>query len=190
MFRRSIGWFWVGLLSFVFGCKPQPSRKAVNLALGNVFVDAFYSFDRDSLSPLLSNASTSQPEILYYQQWAKCAHYTILDRSHMIVQNDTLVICPVTVKDDLMGALQIPLNITDTFHITIIAGKIHSVTTSSNDIDTYYKAKAWVKTNRPELIEIPCKGIWAGGPTPCECVLGMIEGFKAYIANKKYTLYQ
>jgi len=30
------------------------------------------------------------------------------------------------------------------------------------------------------LVETQCEGIWAGGPTPCQCIKGMIEGFKAY----------
>ncbi|HTH55786.1 MAG TPA: hypothetical protein VL728_07045 [Cyclobacteriaceae bacterium] len=162
------------------GCKhastpgeAQPSA----VALGNRFVDAFYSFDRDSLQSLLSTAKESQPEILYYQKWAECAHYKIIDRTHYFERNDSTVIMPVTVKDDLMSALAIDFNVTDTFHITIRNKKIHSVKTSSNDPAEYYQAKEWVKQNRPEFVEKACEGIWAGGPTPCECVQGMIKGF-------------
>jgi hypothetical protein len=35
------------------------------------------------------------------------------------VKNDTLIICPVTVEDDLIKALELDLNVTDTFHIVI-----------------------------------------------------------------------
>jgi hypothetical protein len=90
------------------------------------------------------------------------------------------VIFPITVKDDLMSALAIDFNVTDTFHITIRDQKIVSVKTSSNDLDDYYKAKEWVKANRPEYVEKACEGIWEGGPTPCECVKGMITGFTEY----------
>jgi len=150
------------------------------VTIANKFIDAFYSFNRDSLQSMLSVARESQPNILYYQKWAECAHYHVIDRDHYFEQNDSVVIVPVTVKDDLMGALEIDFNVTDTFHITIRNGSIRSVTTASNDLDEYYKAKEWVKQNRSELIEKPCEGIWAGGPTPCECVQGMLRGFAAF----------
>jgi hypothetical protein len=156
-----------------------------NLALAFRFIDTFYSFNRDSLQSLLAEARQSQPEILYYQKWAECAHYTVLDRTQFFQRNDSTIILPVTVKDDLMSALAINFNVTDTFHITVRNKKIHDVKTSSNDPAEYYQAKEWVKKNRPELIEKACEGIWAGGPTPCECVLGMLKGFEEYLREKK-----
>jgi hypothetical protein len=64
--------------------------------------------------------------------------------------------------------------------LTINKGQIQSVQTSSNDPDVYFIAKEWVKKNRPELIEEPCKGIWEGGPTPCDCVKAMVKGFTEF----------
>lgn len=156
-----------------------------NVALANQFIDAFYSFNRDSLASILSNAIESQPEILYYQKWAECGNYKIINRGDCIEKNDTMVLCPITVKDDLIGALKIDFNVTDTFHLTIIEGQIRSVQTSSNDPDIYLEAKEWVKKNHPELIGEPCKGIWEGGPTPCECVKAMVKGFNEFISNEK-----
>jgi hypothetical protein len=147
-------------------------------------VDAFYSFNRDSLESKLSLAKESQPSILYYQKWAECGNYKIVARGDYIEKTDSLVLVPVTVKDDLMGALNIDFNVTDTFHLSIRNGKIHSVQTSSNDPDEYYKAKEWVKLNRPDLVEKACEGIWEGGPTPCECVQGMVKGFAEFIATQ------
>jgi hypothetical protein len=169
------------------GCKKASTHEshANNVVLGNHFVDAFYSFNRDSLQSLLSSAKESRAEILYYQKWAECAHYRIIDRTHYFEENDSTIILPVTVKDDLMRALAIDFNVTDTFHITVRNEKIHTVKTSSNDLAEYYQAKEWVKKNRPELIEKACEGIWAGGPTPCECVLGMIKGFGEYLKEKR-----
>lgn len=155
----------------------ESTLKANNIVVANQFVDAFYSFDRDSLASVLSNAVESQPELLYYQKWAECGNYKIINRHMPIGKNDSLVLCPVTVKDDLIGALNIDFNVTDTFHLTIVEGQIRSVQTSSNDPDMYHQAKEWVKKNRPELIEVPCLGIWEGGPTPCECVKSMVKGF-------------
>jgi len=156
---------------------------ASNFAVGNKFIDAFYSFNRDSLQGMLASAKKSQPEILYYQKWAECANYKIVDR-HYFEKNDSLVIFPITVKDDLMGALAIDFNVTDTFHISVHNGEIVSVKTSSNDIDVYYEAKEWVIKNRPELVEKACEGIWEGGPTPCECVKGMVKGFSEFVEIK------
>lgn len=134
---------------------------------------------------LLSLAETSQPNILYYQKWAECGNYKIVKRGGCIEKNDSLVLFPVTVKDDLMRALNIDFNVTDTFRLTIHDGQIRSVETSSNDLAAYYEAKEWVKKNRPEFVEKACEGIWAGGPTPCECVQGMVKGFGEFIAREK-----
>lgn len=168
------------LVLVLAGCKNEIHTDAQDIALGNAFIDAFYSFHEDSLQSLLASAETSQPEILYYQKWAECANYKILDRTKFLKKSDSLLVFPVTVKDDLMKALAIDFNVTDTFHILIKQGKITSVKTSSNDVDTYYQAKEWVNKNRPELVAIPCEGIWNGGPTPCECVQGMIKGFTEF----------
>lgn len=165
----------------LFSCNPAVN----NISVGNDFVDAFYSFNRDSLQSLLASAETSQPEILYYQKWAECANYKVLDRTHYFQGNDSTIVFPVTVKDDLMTALAIDFNVTDTFHIVIRNGVITSVQTSSNDLEEYYKAKEWVAINRPEFIDPACEGIWEGGPTPCECVLGTIKGFAEYAESKK-----
>ncbi len=159
------------------------SIKSNKIDVANKFIDTFYSFDRDSLASILLYAKSSQPNILYYQKWAECAHYEVVNRAPFIVKNDSLVLCPITVKDDLMGSLKIDFNVTDTFHVTVVDGKIRSVETSSNDPDEYYEAKEWVKLNRPEYIEKQCEGIWAGGPTPCECVLGMVKGFGEMVAG-------
>jgi hypothetical protein len=108
-----------------------------------------------------------------------------MQKNAFIERNDSLILCPITVKDDLIGSLNIDFNVTDTFHLTIINGHIHSVQTSSNDPDIYYEAKEWVRLNRPELIKEPCEGIWEEGSTPCECVRAMVEGFKLFINSQK-----
>ena len=72
--------------------------------VANQFIDAFYSFNKDSLSSILSEANESRPGILFYQKWAECGNYAVLNRADVIVKNDTLVVCPVTVRDDLIQA--------------------------------------------------------------------------------------
>lgn len=176
-------------LLLLIGCRNGPGNDSSNIQMSNhtvanEFVDAFYSFNRDSLESMMIHASKSQPNILYYQKWAECGHYKILKRGNAIEKNDSLLLLPITVKDDLMSALHIDFNVTDTFRITMKNGQIYSVETSSNDPDEYYKAKEWVKKNRPELVEKACEGIWEGGPTPCECIQGMIKGFAGFVKEK------
>jgi hypothetical protein len=177
---------WIGVLLFT-GCKndKSPVTKNKNLTIANKFVDAFYSFNKDSLASMLSFAKESHPNILYYQKWAECGHYEVLKRDAYSEKNDSVVIFPVTVKDDLMAALQIDFNVTDTFRLTIRDGHIRRVENSSNDPDEYYQAKDWVKQNRPELVEKACEGVWAGGPTPCECIQGFVKGFEELIQTQK-----
>jgi hypothetical protein len=177
-------------LLFVFGCKDSPQSDAdvvveKNIAAANEFIDAFYSFDSDKLESTLTYAEESKPSILYYQGWAEGGNYAIIDRHLCVVKNDSLVICPVTVKDDLIVALEIDFFVTDTFHVKVINGRILSVTTSSNDPPLFHEAREWVRQNRPELIEEPCRGMWEGGPTPDECCRAMVKGFAEFIAIKK-----
>ncbi|EAR12619.1 hypothetical protein PI23P_08335 [Polaribacter irgensii 23-P] len=181
--------FYLSILIFL-GCKNQTNSKIDvyqndNIVIANQFIDAFYSFNEDSLKLSLSYAEKSHPSILYYQKWAECGNYEVLNRADCEIKNDSLVICPVTVKDDLMSALELDLNVTDTFHIIIKDKKIRSVKTSSNDPVVYYKAKDWIKQNRPELIEKPCEDAWEGGPTPCECIKATIQGLAEFKANEE-----
>ena len=124
MTSKIIGIYILALL--LSSCKTPPNADMKNIEVGISFIDAFYSFNKDSLASILSDAEKSQPEILYYQKWAECANYKVLDRSHYFERNDSVVVFPVTVKDDLMSALAIDFNVTDTFHISIKNGKITS----------------------------------------------------------------
>lgn len=173
------------LVAILVGCENKQQTNLIEGSLSNStlayeFINAFYSFNADSLQAILADAPTSQPNLLYYQKWAECGHYEVVKRNPFIEKNDSTILVPVTVKDDLMAALKIDFNVTDTFHITIRKGKIIGVETSSNDPTQYYEAKEWVKQNLPELIEKPCEGIWNGGPTPCDCIQGMLKGFEAF----------
>ena len=185
--RMTIHQFIIGLLLLSASCNNASHPEASvahesNIVVANKFLDAFYLFNSDSLESTLSDAKSTQPKILFYQKWAQCGNYEVITRHDCIGKNDSLVICPVTVKDDLMAGLNINFNVTDTFHLTITKGRIRSVKTSSNDPDVYYKAKEWVKENRPDLIAT-CEGIGAGASAPCECILGMIKGFKEFITT-------
>ena len=184
-FRQLFAFLLFSLITVSTSTAQNDNTQVNNLAIGNKFIDAFYSFNKDSLQTLVSSAQKSQSGILFYQKWAECANYKVIDRTHYFAKNDSTIVFPVTVKDDLMTALAIDFNVTDTFHILLRNRKIVSVTTSSNDVAEYYKAKEWVNKNRPDLVA-GC-GLGVGDSKACECVLGMIKGFTEYTENKKLT---
>lgn len=179
----------ISILILLFSCNNNSNKsiqlsQQTNIDIGNKFINAFYSFNKDSLQTILNDAKESQPEILYYQKWAECANYKIVNRAQYVEKNDSTIIFPITVEDDLMAALKIDFNVTDSFHILIKNGKIRTIKTSSNDVADFYKAEEWVKRYRPEFVEKACEGIWEGGPTPCECVQGVVKGFTEFRIEK------
>ena len=157
------------------------------IATAETFVDAFYSFDPDALEAALSTAEDSIPSILFYQGWAEGGNYEIMERMPCNIENEGTVSCSITVKDDLIGALGIDFNVTDTFHLTFSDGQIASVTNSSNDPQAYYEAQKWVEENRPELIAEPCKGFFDGGLTPGDCVRAMVRGYSEFVASGEFS---
>ncbi len=94
------------------------------ITTAEMFVDAFYSFDPDVLQASLSTAEDSIPSILFYQGWAEAGNYEIMERMPCNVENEGTVNCSITVKDDLIGALGIDFNVTDTFHLAFSDGQI------------------------------------------------------------------
>ncbi len=169
--------FYLSILIFI-GCKNRTNSKINihqndNVEIANKFIDAFYSFNKDSLQSTLTHANDSKKRIFYYQKWAECGNYKVIKRNNFIKKNDSLVLCPITVKDDLISALEVNFNVTDTFHLTIINGEIRSVDTTSDDPALFYEAKDWTKQNRPKLMEKACIGV----STPCKCVKATVKGF-------------
>jgi hypothetical protein len=164
--------------SILLGCASK-SNVAGNNGIDQ-FIDAFYSFDRSRLDALLEHAESSKPDILYYQGWAEGGNYKIVDRKPCTSAGESVIACPVTVDDDLGNALKFAYEVTDTFKLTFSGGEIIKVETSSDDPPEFYTAQEWIRTHRPELIEVACKGYFAGGPTPGECVKAMVQGFKEF----------
>ena len=92
------------------------------------------------------------------------------------------VSCDITVRDDLIAALRTGYWVTDTFHLTLRDGRIVKVRNTSNDPPDFEQAMSWLKRERPEVMSGPCKGFFAGGPTPQDCVRAVVKGFAAYRA--------
>lgn len=177
-------------LAFVLltGCddRSNATTDEASLSSAETFVDAFYSFDREHLVGVLSLAKDSIPEIVYYQGWAVGGNYKVLERKPCVRDGATTVSCSIKVKDDLMGALGIPFDVTDTFHLTFSKGNIVAVKTSSNDLEVFGDAEKWVRRTRPELISEPCKGYFDGGPTPELCVQAMVRGYAEFARSDEF----
>ena len=143
-------------------------------------IDAFYSFDPVRLRAALSDAPASQPQIMYYQGWAEGGHYAVLTRKPCRLTGRDEASCEITVRDDLIDALGTGYWVTDTFHLTFRGGRIAKVRTSSNDPPEFDAALNWLKRERPGIMTGPCRGFFAGGPTPHDCVKAVVGGFAAY----------
>ncbi len=168
---------------FLAGCQQMHTRNGME-DLANEFIQAFYSFNPDDLHKAIPEADEeSKSSILYYQGWAEGGNYRVLTRHSLLVENDSIVKCPVTVKDDLIGALQLEMHVTDTFHLMIREGAIRSIETSSNDPPLFYEARKWVRENRPELTEIPCAQDENGG-TPGDCCRAVVQGFREFMEKE------
>ena len=178
MLRRYAGAL---ILAFVLSsCGDASSPDDRSIAAAEAYVDAFYSFDADALRRVLASAQDSLPVMLFYQGWAEGGNYEVVQRFPCARSEGQTIDCSITVKDDLIAALGIDFNVTDTFHLTVVDGQIVNVTNSSNDPQAYYDANEWVRNNRPELIEVPCEGFFDGGPTPGDCVRAMVSGYAEY----------
>jgi hypothetical protein len=165
------------------GGAPQPQ---LNMSAAENLIDAFYSFDRSRLIHALESAKESQPAILYYQGWAEGGNYRVVKRMPCIQDGPASAHCSITVKDDLMRALGIPFDVTDTFHVSFAERRIVAVKTSSNDLPVFDQALRWVRRERTESIRIPCDGFFSGGPTPGDCVRAMVRGFAEFASSKDF----
>jgi hypothetical protein len=156
------------------------------LAKAESFIDAFYSFDPVELRTFLLEAEGSAPSIIYYQGWAKGGNYKLLNRKPCERSNLSSVKCSITVEDDPILALGIDFKVTDTFHISFSNGEISAVKASSDDPQIYYDAESWVRANLSNLIEVPCRGFFDGGPTPGDCARAMAEGYAQFAASDDF----
>ena len=172
----------------VAGCAARPEGRPADagapLALAEGFVDAFYSFDAQRLRGTLSGAPASVPAIVYYQGWAEGGNYRVVDRKPCRVDKPDEVVCEITVKDDLIAALGTGYDVTDTFRISFKDGRIAGVRTSSNDPPQFDEALQWLRRERPEMLDGPCTGFFAGGPTPQACVRAVVKGFAEFRARR------
>lgn len=155
---------------------PRPIVRSP-LAAAESFINDFYSFDPVRLQRAMSSAPASRQEIMYYQGWAEGGNYLSLKRQPCRFEKTDEVRCDITVKDDLIAALRTGYHVTDTFHLSFSDGLIVKVRTSSNDPPEMNAAFKWLRRERPDIWAGPCRGFYAGGPTPQDCVRAVVRGF-------------
>ena len=178
------------LIIIAGGCadsRAVESARDPRLSTAEKLIDAFYSFDPAPLRAALADAPESAPQIVYYQGWAEGGNYAVLDRKPCRLVSADEVSCDIQVRDDLIAALGTGYWVTDTFHLTFRDGRIVKVRTSSNDPPEFDQALQWVKAQRPELMIGACRGFFAGGTTPQDCVKAVVKGFADYRAARAAT---
>lgn len=153
---------------------------AARLALAERFVTAFYSFETEPLAGLLAEAGDSAADMLFYQGWARGGNYIVMQRMPCTEADDDRVRCSITVQDDLVLALGIDFDVTDTFDISFSDGAISAVETSSNDPELYHDARDWVWEHHPERVREACDGSPEASPDPERCVSNMLKGYREY----------
>jgi hypothetical protein len=165
-----------------------PRSERPDEAAAEAFVDAFYSFDRARLAPLIASADSTGPRTLAYQNWAEGGHYEVIERRPCRATEGGVVRCSITVRDDLVAALRLGWWVTDHFDLRFADGRIRSVVTSSNDPQVYLDARAWVEQHRPELIAEACKRDPATNVrlTPGLCAAAMRQGYLAFAASDDF----
>lgn len=169
---------WLAIAPLTVGAEDAADSPHVTMA--EQFVNAFYSFDPEPLGKLLAQAGDSAQDILFYQGWALGGNYVVMQRMPCEMVDDNSVRCSITVQDDLVLALGIDFDVTDTFLLTFTDGAISAVETSSNDPQRYHDARDWVWANRGELVTQPCKGGPGMAPDPVKCVGNILEGYREY----------
>jgi hypothetical protein len=172
-------------LSACSGEADTEAELASNLAIAEGMINAFYSFDANSLQPFLSEAGKSQASILNYQAWAEGGNYKVLVRVPCATESENVISCAITVQDDPVVALETGFDVTDTFHVTFEDSVIKGVETSSNDQPIYFEAREWVEANLPEVIEGPCRREDGIRVTPGDCARAMTDGYKQFMVAKK-----
>lgn len=178
-------------IGFATSCgdsNPAQSRPpdGDHLSVAETFIDRFYAFDSAELTAMLGQAVDSVPSVSFYQGWAEGGHYQVVRRQPCEAAGPQRVSCSITVQDDLMLALGIDFHVTDTFELSFAEGAIASVETSSNDLQVFWDAREWVNEEHPELIRIPCRGMFDGGPTPGDCIRAMVEGYAKFAVSTDF----
>ncbi|NKB99095.1 MAG: hypothetical protein GKR90_11470 [Pseudomonadales bacterium] len=152
-------------------------------ALGEAFIDAFYSWDAPQLRQTVATASHEDIErVLYYQGWAIGANYAIQTRRSCERDQNTLT-CAITVTDDFGRAMG--YTATDTFTLVLEDEAITNVAFEGDDPPIFSELQAWIGEEQPEIYTGPCKDLFAGGTTPGDCARAVATAAQAFMNLRK-----
>ncbi len=164
---------------FLLFCPFISSANQDDLHTAESFLDAFYTFDQSKLARFLAPNAESD-RVLYYQAWAQAANYKVKQRTPCDLNVSKAIVCAVTVTDDFgqtMGYVA-----TDTFTMTIQENKVSAISFEGDDPPIFQQLFAWIAENRPEILEGPCKDLFAGGNTPGTCAHAVVAAAKEFVA--------
>ena len=155
------------------------------LVTAEAFIDAFYSWDRQTLENTLTSDTLGAEQVTYYQGWAKGGNYAIQNRRPCAWAEEEIQ-CPITVTDDFGKTLG--YTATDTFHLTIQDSKVASVRFTADDPPIFSELQAWMMAERPEIFAGPCKDFFAGGTTPGDCARAVANAAREFMAKRGQSL--
>ena len=141
------------------------SLSNANNSAAENFISAFYSWDANKLTSLMSEDADTVA-ILYYQRWAAAANYKVKVRRPCKAEADQSV-CAITVTDDFGSAMG--YEATDTFRMSFNDDKVSTVTFSADDPAIFQELFQWVTQHHPDTFTGPCFEMFAGGETPGDC---------------------
>lgn len=163
--------FFRGVCLSALICLPN-FVTAATLDVAETFIDAFYSFHPETLSAVTTPGMDAD-NALYYQAWAKAAHYQIQNRRPCTSSEVGKAECRITVTDDFGTTLG--YTATDTFFLTIADSKVAKVTFEGDDPLIFYAVYVWIMIKQPEVLSGPCKDMFEGGDTPAECAVAISD---------------
>ena len=155
------------------------SAIADPLELAEEFIDAFYSWDSDTLAQTLSHETEGYDRVIYYQGWAEGGNYAIKERRPCSWVDRTIQ-CPITVTDDFGKTLG--YTATDTFHLTINESGITRVIFTADDPPIFDEFRTWISADRPEIFFGVCKNLFVSGTTPGDCARTVAQAAKDFMA--------
>ncbi len=151
------------------------------LVQAEAMLDAFYAWNAVALAAAVEPTAEAD-RLLYYQAWAKAAHYTITRRQPCIHVDDGAIECRITVTDDFGQALGYVA--TDTFRLMPGSFRVASVTFAGNDPPIFEELFAWIRQHRPEVMSGPCKDLFDGGTTPADCARAVAVSARLFMKSR------
>lgn len=177
--RRRIAGLSACVVLTAAGCSPDnapPNPSHIESA--ESILDAFYSWDSDSLGQRLASAEGSGA-MLYYQKWAEAAHYELEERRPCEQVSTSSVRCAITVTDDFGMALG--YTATDTFAFGFSDAGVTLVEFEGDDPAIFTALFAWMAVYRGEVFENECRDMFSTGTTPADCARSVADAANAFV---------